>query len=56
MDITISINTDDVADKLKEIRKEPVKVVHKNDNRTNEMLGLLKKRLDRQSEPVGGSV
>ena len=60
MEITITIGTESAADKLKEIRQPQVKqqmtVRNKLDSRTAETLDLLKKRLDRQSEPVGGSI
>ena len=55
MNITITISTEDTASKLKQVRQgSPVR--DRIDSRTTELLGLLKKRLDRQSEPVGGSV
>lgn len=63
MDITISIDTKaQASDKLRSIRTEPKepstdsKVRDNLDKKTLEMLGLLRKRLDRQAEPIGGSV
>lgn len=55
MNITVTIQTDDVAGKLKEVRQEPTnKVRDLVSPRVVEMMNLLKKRLDRQSEPMGG--
>ena len=56
MDITISINTEDVSEKLKNVRSNTSQVRDRVDKKTVETMELLKKRLSRQSEPIGGSV
>ena len=63
MDITITLKTDDVAQKLQEARKENpapeprvIKIKNSNSSKLNETMELLKKRLSRESNHIGGSV
>ena len=55
--ITITIDSDETSKKLKDLRQEPTSKVKDNISpKVIETMNLLRKRLERQSEHIGGSV